>query len=77
MLRPPPPPPSAEPFAFMGSNYNYNACVTMDTVWSTDCLPAGSFFGEMLLLPIIAVAGAIAVAVSFGLRENLKAVKVS
>jgi hypothetical protein len=49
----------------------------MDTVWSTDCLPAGSFFGEMLLLPIIAVAGAIAVAVSFGLRENLKAVKVS
>ncbi len=77
MLRPLPPTPSAEPFVFMGSNYNYSACVTMDTVWSTDCLPAVSFFGEMLLLPMIAVAGAIVVPVSFGFRENLKAVEFS
>ena len=40
-------------------------------------MPVGSFFGEMLLLPIIAVAGAIVAAVSFGFLENLKAVKVS
>jgi hypothetical protein len=49
----------------------------MDTVWRTDGLAGATFFGETLP-PMIAPAGAtVVVAVSFGLRENLKAVKVS